>query len=258
MGLLTQDILGFGVEFYGVQDYANSGTEDRPIRAYVGEVRWREFDSIARDPVALLAPLAVSRLLSMTRRAPHYVAPLMSAVEACNKALLEARADQARDFRVRSIVETDPMRLTHELNMSGGSSLPYAEFNSALPIVVDDPEQAAEKTTLVKLRHARRGGAPWAEFKFGMRSSNPLVTAGAAFAVIEHIARQMDYEDVVQPMAAGLSVLSTVWRGCGEPTNVPVRMAKDMDQVISQAVLAEDPLAMAGIAKDSQLRQTGK
>lgn len=249
MGLFTQDILGFNVEFYGVEAYTNSGSEESPIRAYVGEERWREAVDLTRDPVALLPPLAASRLLSMMRREPRYVEPLMAAIGACSDALLEADPAGAAAFRVREVVETDTARLEESIALGLKGALPMAELNGSLPLVVAGREDA-ERTTSVRLRAPRRGGIAWAEFKFGIRGSNPLTTAGSLFAVIEHVARTMDYPTITQPAAAGLRVLATLWHGCGSPIDVPVRMSKAFDGVISQTVVADDPLELADLAAD--------
>jgi hypothetical protein len=230
------------IEFYGVQDYAESGSEDRPVRAWAGESRW--IDDLQRDPLALLIPLAACRLLSLSRRAPQYVPPLMGAVLACGEELTSSDEALVQKFRVRKLVETDPSILADEIAVSGGAALSAAEFNSSLPLLVSEAEHdSVERSTGIWLKQAKLGGGLWAEFQFRMDSSNPLVTAAALFAAIEYVARTQDYAEVTRPAAAGLLVLGQIWKGAGSPATLPVKLSKDLDSILTGVVMDDEPLA---------------
>src|SRR2546428_9925922 len=105
MSVLNKKLFEAAVSLHGVSDYAHSGLEDRPMRARVELRDHARADIGDRHPLALLIPLAASRMLSLCRRAPRLVPPIMTVVEACAETLVEGPST-ARAFRLREVVET--------------------------------------------------------------------------------------------------------------------------------------------------------
>lgn len=139
MGPFARKLAESRVSFSGIREYAESGLEDRPIRANAVLTERRRFDG--KIPLLYLGPLGAVRLLSMLRREPHYVFPFMALVEAAGRRLRTSEA--SHQFRMRDCVETNPQELSEEIERARYGSdaqaeyaVRMAELNSSIPIVM--------------------------------------------------------------------------------------------------------------------------
>ena len=226
--------------FAGIKDYADSGVEERPILAAVAydgaDARFR-----SRSALSLMIPLGASHLLGLLRRMPQYVAPYMEIVDAVGVAILEQ--EPGADFRVRDQVLTDPEVFAISVAGLGPEAMPEAAVNSALPVVETQLAGKVEREARLRLMVGKRGETPWASYKFRMGSSNPLTTIGAWSAVLEFGVRNWSYEDVALPAAAGMRALVGAWREMGCPPGVPLQISSGLGQLVTEVVLADDPLS---------------
>lgn len=243
MGLLNSSVYEARVSLYGVSAYARSGLADHPIRAKVDLVNRRTVDYPGRDPAALLLPLAAARLVSLARRAPALVSPIMEILEFSADQLLQGES-KARSFRLRELgVETDPAKLASLVQEIGPGFQASAQVNSGLPVVEDNPGGPPERRTTLVLMERRGDKPPWARFKIPRDSANPLVTSAAFFATLERCARGESFERVTLPAAAGLAALGKQWSAWGSPAGISVEESAQADAAVLGVVMADDPLA---------------
>lgn len=239
MGLLNTELAVAHISFSGIQEYANSEVEESPILSRV-QIEGSDALYQGASALAVMIPLGACCMVEMLNRMPQYVEPFMRLVGSTSTAILEG--SWGSEFRVRDHLMTSSEDLAVFASISG--SMAEAEVNGALPVVRDELGPV-ERETRLRLMMRKSSEIPWASYKFKMGSANPLTTIGAWSSTLEYWVREYPYEEVAQPAAAAMTMMSRGWEALGSPPGMPPEPLALTKAMVTAIAIDNDPLARA-------------
>jgi hypothetical protein len=139
-----------------------------------------------------------------------------------------------------------------------GSDLSVAEVRGSIPVVEPESDLPVERRTQIRLLARRSNRRSRVNFKFPMRSANPLVTICALFATIEQAARRESFRDVTQPAAAGLVMLARMSERFSGHAGFDLAEEAQACDLLTRMLVEAEPvgIAIAALMPEKSLSET--
>lgn len=244
MGLLNKKLFVVQVDFFGVTEWAVSDTSPDLSAAVYAPLN---VDVGGRPALALLIPLTAAKLLYNSKAQRELTTPMMGALRTAASSIAEG-PEEAQAFEFRQ-GDFDGVALRAAI-ASGGDETLLDEIQldhfedlllAAVPRLKDAPAGSPDQAFIATLMQGRGGW--WTKVKAPWRGP-AFFAAFGLFALIEHAARNEDFEQCVLPAMAGLGALGhlyfNVLRGHGFDS---MRTLTLFNQTISDVVLSQDPVS---------------